>query len=336
MVPRSHADAHRVVLVVPPSPQLLDVVGPAEVFATAARLGGPAYRVEVAGLTDERVESASIALATGGLAASVTGPVDTLLVAGGLGARRSAEDAVAVATVARLAACSARVASVCTGAFLLAAAGLLDGRRATTHWAWCDSLAERHPRVTVDDDPIFVRDGRVWTSAGVTAGMDLALALVAEDADDRLAHEVARWLVLYTRRPGGQAQFSTRLATPPPQTPALADTLVWAAEHLDADLSVAALARRCAQSPRTFARRFVDEVGTTPAAWVARLRVEAAQQALQQTDETLPVVAARCGFGSVDALHRAFRRCAGTTPASYRQHFRRPPVPAAGSADPAA
>ncbi len=313
---------HRVVLVVPPSPQLLDVVGPAEVFDAARQLGGPRYDVEVVSLGGGPVAAAGITLATGRGLADVGGGIDTLLLAGGAGARHAADDPEVVATVRRVATRAGRVTSVCTGAYLLAAAGLLDGRRATTHWAFCDELAARHPSVTVEPEPIFVRDGHVWTSAGVTAGMDLALALVATDAGDALAHEVARWLVLFTRRPGGQAQFSTHLAQPSPATPALVEVMAWVADHLDADLSVPALAARSALSPRTFARRFAAEVGTTPAAWVARTRLEAAQQALQQGDDTIPVVATRCGFGSVAALHRAFRARLGTTPATYREHFR--------------
>lgn len=309
-------------MVVPPEPQLLDAAGPAEVFDVARQLGGPEYRVEMVGLYPGAVSAAGLTLALTQTVAGVRGPIDSLVVAGGAGARHAADDPAAVAAIRRVAARAGRVISVCTGAYLLAAAGLLDGRRATTHWAWCEELATRHPEVTVEPEPIFVRDGDVWTSAGVTAGMDLALALVAADHGEALAHEVARWLVLFTRRPGGQAQFSTHLATPPPATPAIGETLGWAADHLDADLSVAALAARSALSPRTFARRFAAEVGTTPAAWVARARIEAAQQALQQGDDTLPVVAARCGFGSVAALHRAFRDRAGTTPGTYRQHFR--------------
>lgn len=321
-VKSSSAPEHRVVIVVPPAPQLLDVVGPAEVFQTARQLGGPAYRVETAGLGSTTMRSAGVGLATTTTVDELTGPIDTLVIAGGFGARTAADDPGAIEAVRRVAQDAHRVASVCTGAFLLAATGLLAGRRAVTHWAWCDELAARHPDIEVDPEPIFVRHGQVWTSAGVTAGMDLVLALVADDHDDTLAHEVARWLVLFTRRPGGQAQFSTHISMPAPRTLALADTLGWAVDHLDADLSVPALARRAAMSPRTFARRFVADVGVPPGAWVARVRLEAAQQALQQSEATLPVVARRCGFGTPSALHRAFRARLGTTPATYRQHFR--------------
>jgi transcriptional regulator GlxA family with amidase domain len=210
---------------------------------------------------------------------------------------------------------------VCTGAFVLAEAGLLVGRRATTHWASADALARRHPAVEVDPTPIFVRDGPVWTSAGVTAGMDLALALVAEDAGPEHAREVARWLVLYLQRPGGQAQFSAHLDGPLARRPALQDLQAWMAEHLDEDLSVASLARRAAMSERHFARRFRAETGATPAEAVERLRTEAACRLLETTDDPIEVVARRCGFGTVETLYRAFRRRHGTTPARHRAFF---------------
>ncbi len=312
----------RVVIVTFPDAQVLDVTGPAEVFSVAGRLGAePGYEVVVATRSGGAVPTTSgIELAARPLS-TVRGAVDTLVVAGGGGTRVAVQDRVLVDGVRRLAARSRRVTSVCSGAFLLAEAGLLDGRRATTHWASAAALARRHPAVTVDPRPIFVRDGDVWTSAGVTAGMDLALALVADDHGPELARSVARWLVLYLQRPGGQAQFSAHLDGQLAQRSSLQELQAWMAEHLDEDLSVAALARRSAMSERHFARRFRAETGRTPAEQVERLRTEAACRLLEATDEPIDVVARRCGFGTVETMYRAFRRRHGTTPARHRAFF---------------
>jgi transcriptional regulator GlxA family with amidase domain len=311
-----------VVIVTFPDAQVLDVTGPAEVFSVADRLGvAPGYEVVVASgpggpvATTSGIELSSRALR------SVRGEVDTLVVAGGTGTRAAVRDRALVGAVRGLATRSRRVTSVCTGAFVLAEAGLLDGRRATTHWASADALARRHPAVTVDPQPIFVRDGNVWTSAGVTAGMDLALALVADDHGPEAARAVARWLVLYLQRPGGQAQFSAHLDGPLARRGTLQELQVWMAEHLDDDLSVAALARRAAMSERHFARRFRSETGRTPADHVEALRTEAACRLLEATDEPIEMVARRCGFGTVETMYRAFRRRHGTTPARHRAFF---------------
>jgi transcriptional regulator GlxA family with amidase domain len=311
-----------VVIVTFPDAQVLDVTGPAEVFSVADRLGDePAYDVLVASQQGGPVVTTSgIELATRALRA-IRGPVDTVVVAGGNGSRDAIRDRALLGSVRRLAARSRRVASVCTGAFVLAEAGLLDGRRATTHWASAGALAARHPAVTVDAQPIFVRDGDVWTSAGVTAGMDLALALVADDLGPERAREVARWLVLYLQRPGGQAQFSAHLDGQVARAGPLQELQAWMAEHLDEDLGVAALARRAAMSERHFARRFREEVGVTPADHVEGLRTEAACRLLETTDDPIEVVARRCGFGTVETLYRAFRRRHGTTPARHRAFF---------------
>jgi transcriptional regulator GlxA family with amidase domain len=251
----------------------------------------------------------------------VRGPLDTLIVAGGDGARGALADRALVRFVARAGERARRVCSVCTGAFVLAEAGLLSGRRATTHWASCAALAERHPDVLVQADPIFVRDGNVATSAGVTAGMDLALALVEEDLGPDVAREVARWLVLFLKRPGGQSQFSVPLSGPAASRPALRELQDWIPLHLDEDLSVEALARRALMSPRNFARAFRRELGTTPAAYVERLRVERARALLQSGEAPTKAVAAACGFANVETLRRAFQRRVGTSPAAYRQRF---------------
>jgi transcriptional regulator GlxA family with amidase domain len=312
----------RVVIVTFPEAQVLDVTGPAEVFSVADRLGDErAYEVVLASQRGGPVATTSgIELATRALG-SLRGPVDTVVVAGGLGSRTAIRDRALLGSVRRLAQRSRRVASVCTGAFVLAEAGLLDGRRATTHWASAPALAARHPTVTVDPRPIFVRDGDVWTSAGVTAGMDLALALVADDLGSERAREVARWLVLYLQRPGGQAQFSAHLDGQVARPGPLQALQAWMAEHLDEDLGVAALARRAAMSERHLARRFREEVGVTPAEHVERLRTEAACRLLETTDDPIEVVARRCGFGTVETLYRAFRRRHGTTPARHRAFF---------------
>jgi transcriptional regulator GlxA family with amidase domain len=211
---------------------------------------------------------------------------------------------------------------VCTGAFLLARAGLLEGRKITTHWNWCGRLATLYPGTTVDPDPIFIRDGKVYTSAGVTAGMDLALALVEEDHGAGLALEVARQLVLYLRRPGGQSQFSAALSLQASERQPLHELQSWILENLDKPLTVATLAARVAMSPRNFARIFQREMRVTPGRFVERLRVETARRRLQETRLSLKRIARECGFGSLGAMRTVFRRVLGVPPGQYRQHFR--------------
>ena len=222
---------------------------------------------------------------------------------------------------------SRRVGSVCTGAFLLARAGLLDGRRATTHWAACQALQRGYPSVEVEPDPIFVRDGNVYTSAGVTAGIDLTLALVEEDLGPCAALDVARELVLFIRRPGGQAQFSAGLAGQSAERPSLRSLQAWIADHLQADLSVAALAERSFMSVRNFARAFAGEVGVTPAAYVEALRLERARTLLETTDAQLEEIAGLCGFGTVETLRRTFGRRLSVNPSDYRSRFSGPSAP---------
>jgi transcriptional regulator GlxA family with amidase domain len=314
----------RVVIVAISEVQPLDVTGPAEVFSTASavagRSGGSGYAVEVVAPGGAAVATESgYALVPSAALEEVAPPIDTLVVAGGSGARRASADVVA--RVAELAAGARRVASVCTGAYVLAAAGLLDGRRATTHWHYCDDLQRRHPAVRVQRDPIFVVDGPLRTSAGVTAGMDLALALVEEDLGPRVALEAARWLVLFVKRPGGQAQFSAQLAGQSAERAPLRELQAWMADHLDADLSVPALAARAAMSERHFARAFKAETGMTPAAYVEALRVERARLALEGGALPIDAVARRCGFGTVETLRRAFARRLGVSPGAYRDRF---------------
>jgi len=312
----------RVVIVAFPDVQPLDVAGPAEVFAVASALCPGAYRIEVVAPGGDPVATHSgYAIAPHGDLASARGPIDTLVVAGGAGTREALADAELVPFVTRAAKRSRRVTSVCSGAFLLARAGLLDGRRATTHWAWCDSLRRAFPQVEVLDDPIYVVDGNVWTSAGVTAGMDLALALVEDDLGPRVSLDVARQLVLFVKRPGGQSQFSAQLAAQAPDREPLRELQAWMIDHLDADLSVPALAQRAFMSPRNFARAFKAETGMTPATYVEALRVERARLALETTAEPVEAIARRCGFGTPETMRRAFARRLGVSPAAYRTRF---------------
>jgi transcriptional regulator GlxA family with amidase domain len=313
----------RVVIVALPPVQALDVAGPAEVLSTTASVAGgeeDAYTVEVVSPGGAPVATgAGFAVAPAAALEAVRGRIDTLIVAGGAGARHAdAEDVERVRDLARRA---RRVASVCTGAYVLAAAGLLYGRRATTHWRYCDDLQRRYPEVAVERDPIFVIDGAVRTSAGVTAGMDLALALVEEDLGARVALEVARWLVVFVKRPGGQAQFSAQLAAQAADRAPLRELQAWIADHLDADLSVPALAARACMSERNFARAFKAETGMTPAVYVEALRVERARLALEGGGAPIEAVARRCGFGTVETLRRAFARRLGVSPAAYRNRF---------------
>ncbi|MFE2170415.1 GlxA family transcriptional regulator [Streptomyces sp. NPDC059447] len=319
----------RVVIAVFPDVDLLDVTGPAEVFALAnEETGGRAgYRVELAAPTPGVVTtSAGVRLVADLSFAEVDGVLDTLLVPGAVDPGPDGPvariDADVVAWLKTAAPAARRVASVCVGAHLLAAAGLLDGRTATTHWSTAAQLAADHPAVTVDPDPIFVRSGNIWTGAGISACMDLALALVTEDLGEEVALGVARQLVMYLKRQGGQSQFSVPLSRPAASRRDIDELRMHISDHLDGDLSAAALAARMCLSERHFARVFRQETGTTPAAYVEAARVEAARRLLEHTDQPLDEVAAACGLGSVETLHRALRKQIGITPAAYRRRFR--------------
>jgi len=309
--------------------QLLDVAGPLQVFASVndiARTRGlpaPYLPRVVAPGGASVVASAGLGLLTHPLPTAQE-PCDTLIVAGGSGVHEMSRDAQLVAWLREHAARSRRVASVCTGAFLLAAAGLLDERRAVTHWTRCAELAQRYPAVRVEADPIFIRDGTVWTSAGVTAGIDLALALVEEDVGRALALEVARHLVVFLKRPGGQAQFSAALSMQSAMQSAgdrFADLHAWIAENPSADLSVPALAARVGMSERSFVRHYRGATGSTPARAIEQLRVEAARRALGDTALPIKRIAVRCGFGSEETMRRSFLRVVGVTPQAYRERF---------------
>ncbi|MBV8957134.1 MAG: GlxA family transcriptional regulator [Actinobacteria bacterium] len=315
----------RVVAVAFPDVQILDVTGPLEVFSMATRLldrPGHGYRVELVANTDGSVRASSGLELMASPLDKGRGAIDTLMVAGGLGTRGAMRDAALISWIRRAAKRSTRVTSVCSGAFLLAEAGLLDGRKATTHWEQCDRLARRFPTVDVDADPIFVKDGNVYTSAGVTAGMDLALALVEDDHGPALALDVARQLVLFMKRPGSQSQFSGHLTAQLADRQPLRELQGWLGDHLDEDLSVSALAERVNMSTRTFARAFRAEVGTTPADYVEQLRVGAARHWMETTDRAIPEVARACGFGTTETMYRAFNRAVRVSPAEYRRRFR--------------
>jgi len=315
MKPRSIA------VVAVPGVQLLDLAGPIDVFAEAnAQAGEAAYAPLVIGLGPEPVRSSSgVAVLP---ARSIDQPardLDTLLVAGSPRAGLEAAPPEVLAWLRASAPKARRYGSICSGAFFLAAAGLLNGRRITTHWAVADRLAEAFPETAVQPDALYVRDGPVRTAAGVTAGLDLALALVEEDLGAEITRRVAAQLVMYFRRPGGQMQFSRYGAAAPSGRAALQELQRYVAAHPDADHSVPRLAERASLSPRHFARLFRSEVGVTPAAWVESARVEAARRKLEDGRSTPKRVAAECGFADADALRRAFVRSLGVTPAAYRR-----------------
>ena len=305
--------------------QLLDVAGPLQVFASCnslLRRSGrtDAYRTRVLARDGGAVTTSSgLALVATALPAPDPAP-DTLIVAGGGGVDRAAEDGELVAWLRRHAAGARRVASVCTGTFLLAATGLLNGRRVATHWDHCDRLAAACPAVTVEKDPIFVVDDRYWTSAGVTAGIDLALAMVEADLGREVALAVARQLVVFLKRPGGQAQFSAALGAQGPER--FATLHAWMRERLADNLTVPALAAQMGMSERSLLRHYRADMGTTPARTVERLRVEAARQRLSDDDLPIKAVVRSCGFGSEETMRRSFLRLLGVGPQAYRERFR--------------
>ncbi len=318
-----------------PGCQSLDLTGPYEVFAganrwLASRRQAARYRLTLVSPDGRPVASESGLRLTPDLALPrLRGALDTLVVSGGFGAEQAAADPALCAGIRRLSRRSRRTASVCTGAFLLAAAGLLDSRRATTHWASCARLARRHPLVRVDAEPIYVQDGPLWTSAGVTAGIDLALALVEEDLGREAALTIARWLVLFLRRPGTQRQFSAQLSAQMAERDPLRRVQAHIAENLHQTLAVEQLAEQASMSPRHFSRCFSQEVGLTPARYILRLRLEAARRLLEETQQPLERVAERCGFGSTETLRRQFLRELSVNPREYRRRFHAGPARAA-------
>lgn len=327
----SGATTRRIVFVAGPGTEILDLVGPLQVFARASDMycrehpgARPIYSVEIVSASESRslIANCGLRFAAHKTFRQASGRIDTLLVAGGDAIEQNKIGPDAVRWLKRTAARCRRVGSVCTGAMLLARAGLLDGRRATTHWNWCQTLIKRAPRANVDPDPIFVRDENVYTSAGVTAGMDLTLALVEEDHGSPLALQVARNLVLYLRRPGGQSQFSAALSLQATDRKPLRELESWVLDNLNKSLTVPVLAQRLAMSPRNFARVFATEMRTTPAKFVERLRVEAARRRLEESQNSMETIASECGFGNVNSMRSVFQRALRTSPGQYRRHFR--------------
>jgi transcriptional regulator GlxA family with amidase domain len=313
----------RIVFVIFSGFQPLDLVGPHDVFQCADGLSG-SYGCQVVAPRPGPVQSSSglMMYAEHGVAGLDPGGIDTLIVAGGTGVDQACRDPALVDWIAGAGAGARRLASVCSGVFLLAAAGLITGRRVTTHWGRAEQLTREHPELDVDCDPIFIRDGQVWTSAGVTAGMDLALALVEEDHGSRLALQVARQLVLYLRRPGGQSQFSAALSLQLSERQPLRELHSWVLENLARPLTVQTLADHVTMSPRNFARIFRRDMGITPGKFVERLRIETARRRLEETPRSLKRIAQECGFSSVGAMRGVFQRVVGIAPVQYRQHFR--------------
>jgi transcriptional regulator GlxA family with amidase domain len=318
----------RIAFAIYPGIQSLDLAGPFEVFHGAntlrARAGRqPSYALQVLAREREPVatESGLCVLPDRALARQRAAP-DTLIVPGGSGVLDALRDAALLRGVARLTAGARRIVSVCSGAFLLAELGLLDGRKVTTHWSRCDQLARRYPALRVEREPIFLRDGHVYTSAGVTAGIDLALALVEEDLGRGVALEIARGLVMFLRRPGNQAQFSAQLRTQQADREPLREVQRFIAEQPHADLGIEALAHRALMSVRHFTRCFRAQVGVSPARYVESARLEAARRRLVESQDGLERVAESCGFGSAEVLRRAFVRRLNVTPSEYRTRFR--------------
>jgi transcriptional regulator GlxA family with amidase domain len=304
--------------------RLIDVTGPLEVFATASAIAGkPLYRIHVASIDGEDVTSgAGAKIGVDSAVADLPHPIDILMVPGTFEWARTSTDERQLAGLRLAATHSKRIAAVCAGSFLLAAIGVLDGRRATTHWDLVDELAERYPNVEVDGTPIFVEDGWIYTSAGGTAGIDLALAMVESDHGPELARKVAQFLVVFMQRPGGQAQFSARMRAQPTSQTELRSLLDEIAEDPAADHRLATLSDRAGFSERHLSRVFKRELGLTPARYVETVRLEAARSMLETSDAPLPVIARQCGLSSAETLRRTFSREVGVTPHAYRERFR--------------
>jgi transcriptional regulator GlxA family with amidase domain len=309
----------KVVIVGPPPVQVLDVTGPFEVFSNA-----PDYEIQLATPGRERVLQTNRGLVLGDAIplADIHGPIDTLVIAGGPGAESGSYDPTLISWIAKAARQARRTASICTGAFLLAEAGLLDTKQAVTHWRFCDRLAREYPEVIVRPEPIYLRDGSIYTSAGITAGIDLSLALVEEDHGHEMALKIARFLVMFLVRPGGQAQYSHMLSHQAVTSQPLRELQVWMLQHLRDDLKVESLAERIGVSARHFTRVCLRETGMNPGQFVDRMRVEAAQQTIDSSSLGLKEIADSCGFKSADAMRRTFLRVLGVTAAEYASRFK--------------
>jgi transcriptional regulator GlxA family with amidase domain len=313
-----------------PGSQILDITGPYQVFVRAAEIflrthpkATTPYKVLLASTTRSKAipTNCGLNLTASVVLRSVRAPIHTLLVVGGSGVEKASHDKEVIAWLRNVSPHVERLGSICTGAFLLASAGLLDGKRAATHWKWANELACRYQNIMVDPEPIFIRDGNTYTSAGVLAGMDLSLALVGEDLGSPIALEVARELVMYLRRAGGQSQFSTALALQASDRKQIEELRSWAVDHLAEDLRVENLAVRAAMSPRNFARIFLKSTGITPARFVEKIRVEAARRRLEECDDSIEKIASDCGLRSVQGLRRSFTRVLRVGPSEYRKRF---------------
>jgi transcriptional regulator GlxA family with amidase domain len=304
--------------------KLLDVTGPLQVFSDAnERLNRKAYTTSLASLYGGPVVTdTGITLTTRRLAGIGLDNPDTLIACGGKGVHQACRESRLISALARASQKCGRTASCCTGAFLLGAAGLLDDRRAVTHWKFCSDLARSYPKANVEIDPIFIEDGNLWTSAGVTAGIDMALAMVEADHGRSLALELARSMLVYVKRPGGQSQFSEALKEQYRSASGRFDALhLWLRDNLTADVRVDALAERCNMSPRTFARLYSAEVGRTPARTVERYRVDAARARLEGSSRSIKIISLECGFGNDERMRRSFLRQIGVAPQVYRDRF---------------
>jgi len=303
-----------------PEFQLLDAAGPLAAFEIAGRYAEGAYALTVLAATTGAVRSSSGAVM---VAAPLTDApaLDTLVIAGGEGTREASRDPAVLAYVLAVSSRARRVASVCSGTYILAEAGLLDGKRATTHWSRSAHFARRYPQIRLEPDRIFIRDGSIWSSAGITAGIDLSLALIAEDLGEDIARRTAQQLVVYRQRPGGQSQFSALLELERPGG-RFGPLLAWARERLDSVLSVEQLAEQAAMSPRNFTRRFTEETGLTPARAVERLRVEAARDRVEAGADPIDQIALQAGFGDPERMRRAFIRAFGQPPQALRRTAR--------------
>lgn len=315
---------------------LLDLTGPLQVFASAARRhsagGAPLYETIVASAEGGLVTSSSgLSIVTVSVASLEDSAIDTLLVPGGCAGETYFSPPPLVNWIRQRAPSVRRLASVCTGAFMLAATGLLDGRRTATHWEWVERLRRLHPLVQVDADKIYIRDGHLWSSAGVSAGIDLALALVEDDYGHRVAIETAQQMVVFMKRSGGQSQFSAPLSAQAREDGRFAELHAWMAANLNGDLRVERLAEQVAMGARTFARVYAAQTGSTPAATVETMRLEAARRALEDTTQPLKAIAAATGHGSEQNLRRVFLRRLGTSPGDYRKRFNAASIPTLSS-----
>src|SRR5215470_470728 len=319
----------RMLIIVVPPIEELDLVGPMQVFSAANRLSArKVYSFEI--VTNQpqleiQGEGGMFSFLAQGRLYDVKGPIDSALLVCGVATRLAKDPALSQwlrSNVGEI----RRLGGVCVGAFLLAEAGILNGKRATSHWKFGKELAKRYPQVKVESEPIWVRDGNVYTSAGISAGIDLALAWVEEDCGSALAHEIARELVLFLRRPAGQEQLSVSLAKQASEMKSIVELQVWIADHLEKNLSIQVLAERAAMSVRNFERVFTREIGCTPARYVAQLRVEAARRQLEESNKSMEQIARNCGFVSADLMRRAFIRSIGTTPGRYRSRLSTSPI----------